>query len=75
MNPVDVPAHPDHFGDAVRAVWRNLGWLLASRGLVAMLSLFYLGVIARSLGVSGFGRFALVAGAAQALATLVAFQT
>ena len=75
MSPVDVPAHPDHFGDAMRAVWRNLGWLLASRGLVAMLSLFYLGVIARSLGVSGFGRFALIAGAAQALATLVAFQT
>lgn len=60
---------------AGRAVMRNLGWLLASRGVMAVLSLVYLGIVARSLGVTGFGRFALITGAAQALATLVAFQS
>jgi O-antigen/teichoic acid export membrane protein len=60
---------------AMGAVARNLGWLLASRGVVAILSLFYIGFATRSLGVKDFGRFALVSGASQALATLVAFQT
>jgi O-antigen/teichoic acid export membrane protein len=58
-----------------RAVARNLGWLLASRGVIAVLSLFYLGFATRALGVVGFGRFALITGAAQTLAALVAFQT
>ena len=58
-----------------QAAARNLGWLLASRGLLAVLSLFYLGIVTRALGVTGFGRFALIVGAAQALATLVAFQS
>ncbi|WP_375427379.1 lipopolysaccharide biosynthesis protein [uncultured Sphingomonas sp.] len=62
-------------GRAGRAVARNLGWLLASKGVLAVLSLFYLGFAARALGVTGFGRFALITGAAQALATLVAFQS
>ncbi|SFP67244.1 lipopolysaccharide biosynthesis protein [Sphingomonas rubra] len=59
----------------MRAAARNLGWLLASRSVLAVLSLFYLGIITRSLGVTGFGRFALITGASQTLATLVAFQS
>lgn len=62
-------------GRAGRAVARNLGWLLASRGVQAVLSLFYLGFVTRALGVTGFGRFALITGASSALATLVAFQS
>ena len=58
-----------------RAAARNLGWLLASRGVLAVLSLFYLAIATRALGVEGFGRFALITGASQTLATLVAFQT
>ena len=69
--PLAPPTHPGLF----RAAARNLGWLLASRGLLAVLSLFYLGIVTRALGVTGFGRFALIVGAAQALATLVAFQS
>jgi O-antigen/teichoic acid export membrane protein len=57
------------------AVVRNLGWLLASRGVVAILSLVYLGIATRTLGLVGFGRFALITSAAQALTTLVAFQS
>jgi O-antigen/teichoic acid export membrane protein len=54
---------------------QNFGWMLASRGLAAVFSLIYLAIITRSLGVSGFGRFALITGAAQLLANLLAFQT
>lgn len=70
-----LPPSETGLGQAARAVARNLGWLLASRGLLAILSLFYLGIAARTLGVYGFGRFALITGAAQALSTLVAFQS
>lgn len=62
-------------GRARRAVLRNLGWLLASRGVLAVLSLIYLAIATRALGVTGFGRFALITGAAQALSGLVTFQT
>ncbi len=59
----------------VRAAARNLGWLLASRGVLALLSLVYLGVATRTLGAADFGRFALITGASQAIALLVGFQT
>ncbi|MBV1916978.1 MAG: oligosaccharide flippase family protein [Sphingomonadaceae bacterium] len=49
--------------------------MLASRGLAAVFSLIYLAIITRTLGVSGFGKFALITGAAQFLANLLAFQT
>lgn len=59
----------------MRAIARNLGWMLASRGVLAVLSLIYLAIVTRTLGVAGFGRFALITGAGQALATVVGFQT
>ncbi|MCP3734372.1 lipopolysaccharide biosynthesis protein [Sphingomonas sp. RP10(2022)] len=62
-------------GGPMRAIARNLGWMLASRGVLAVLSLVYLAIVTRTLGVSGFGRFALITGAGQALATIVGFQT
>lgn len=54
---------------------QNLGWMAASKALAAVFSLIYLAIITRSLGVSGFGRFALITGSAQLLANLLAFQT
>jgi hypothetical protein len=57
------------------AVARNLGWLLASNALMAVLSLVYIGIATRSLGLADFGRFALITGTAQTLATLVSFET
>ncbi|MEG8052665.1 hypothetical protein QP185_04385 [Sphingomonas aerolata] len=59
----------------LRSAARNLGWLLASRSVLAILSLFYLGFATRTLGVVDFGRFALITGAVQALTTFVGFQT
>jgi len=58
-----------------RAVMQNFGWMLASRGLAAVFSLIYLAIITRSLGVSGFGKFALITGAASLISSLLAFQT
>ncbi|RZM26151.1 MAG: lipopolysaccharide biosynthesis protein, partial [Sphingomonas sp.] len=72
--PADAPPRAGTTG-IFRAAARNLGWLLASRGVMAILSLFYLGFATRTLGVVDFGRFALISGAAQALATFVGFQT
>ena len=60
---------------AVMNVAQNFGWMLASRGLSAVFSLIYLAIVTRSLGVEGFGKFALITGAAQLLSNLLAFQT
>ncbi len=60
---------------AVVSVVRNFGWMLSARVLAAVFSLIYLAIITRSLGVTGFGKFALITGAAQFLANLLAFQT
>lgn len=56
-------------------VFGNAGWFLGSRGITGLLSLFYLALAARSLGLAGFGQFALVQGLAQAIAGFVTFQT
>lgn len=71
----DPNGDPGALRRAASAVARNLGWLLASRGVLAVLSLAYLGLATRTLGVAGFGRFALIITAAQALAVFVGFQT
>ncbi len=54
---------------------RNTGWLLAGKGVGAVLSLVYLGLAARTLGAGRFGQFTLILGAAQAATGLVGFQT
>jgi O-antigen/teichoic acid export membrane protein len=62
-------------GRGVRAAGRNLGWLLAGRGTDAVLSLLYLGMATRTLGLTDFGRFTLILGASQSLITFIAFPT
>lgn len=59
----------------LRGVLANLGWLLASNALMAVLSLVYIGMATRTLGLADFGRFALITGTAQTLAMLVSFET
>ena len=56
-------------------ILRNTGWLLGGKGLSAVLSLVYLAIVARSLGVAGFGKFTLILGAAQAIELLASFQS
>ena len=60
---------------SMQAVTRNLGWLLASKGLASVLSLVSLALITRSLGISDFGKFALITAAAQLIASALAINT
>lgn len=61
-------------GKLLPGILRNLGWQLASRAIAALLSLGYLVIITRTLGVHGFGKFALLTGTAQIIANGLAFQ-
>jgi O-antigen/teichoic acid export membrane protein len=55
-------------------VFRNTGWLIAAKGVGAVLSLGYLAIAARTLGPALFGEFTLILAIAQALVGLVSFQ-
>ncbi|MGE4431362.1 MAG: lipopolysaccharide biosynthesis protein [Sphingobium sp.] len=54
---------------------RNTGWLLGSKGIGAILSLFYLAITTRTLGPEGFGIFSLVIAAAQFISRIVTFDS
>jgi len=54
---------------------RNAGWLLGGNGLGGLFSLAYLGIATRSLGLDGFGRFALILAYGGAAANIVGFQS
>lgn len=54
---------------------RNTGWLLGSKGLGAVLSLFYLAITTRTLGPEGFGVFSLVIAVAQFIARIITFDS
>jgi O-antigen/teichoic acid export membrane protein len=60
---------------SLKSAAQNFGWLLSGRGVAAVLSLFYLGIITRTLGPEGFGQFALVTSVAQTIIAIVGFQT
>jgi O-antigen/teichoic acid export membrane protein len=74
--PEDAPVTPrPPRAGSLRAVLVNMGWLLGGRGVAAVLSLLYIAVITRTLGLTGFGQFALIVGTAQTVTALVSFQT
>lgn len=52
---------------------RNLLWLMSGKGVAAILSLVYLGVATRTLGVVDFGRFALILSMGGAIALFAQF--
>lgn len=64
-----------HAAGGYRRIFRNIGWLLGGKGFGAIVSLVYLAILARSLGVKDFGHFSLIFGTAQALVALAGFQT
>jgi O-antigen/teichoic acid export membrane protein len=49
--------------------------MLSGKGVNALLSLVYMAIITRTLGVERFGQFALALGAAQGVELIVAFQS
>ena len=54
---------------------QNTGWLMGARGVNAVLSLVYLALVTRALGVTGFGQFILCVTFAQAVVGMASFQT
>ena len=61
--------------DGFARILANTGWLLGGKGVGAVLSLAYLAIVTRTLGVADFGRFALVLSAANVIKTLVSFDS
>lgn len=59
----------------MRRLIRNTGWLLGGRGVNAALSLVYLALATRTLGLEGFGYFALIIALGQTVTGVANFQT
>ncbi|HYD23164.1 MAG TPA: lipopolysaccharide biosynthesis protein [Croceibacterium sp.] len=59
----------------IRRALTNTGWLMGARGINAVLSLGYLALATRALGLEGYGRFVLCVTFAQAITGLASFQT
>lgn len=59
----------------MRRIFKNMGWLLGGRGFNAVLSLVYLALATRTLGLDGFGYFAIIVAMGQTVTGLVNFQT
>lgn len=54
---------------------RNIGWLLTGRGVNAVLSIAYLALATRTLGLDHFGYFAIILALGQTVTGLANFQT
>ena len=59
----------------MKRLFKNMGWLLGGRGLNAVLSLVYLALATRTLGLEGFGYFAAIVALGQAVTGIASFQT
>ncbi|HEX7740925.1 MAG TPA: oligosaccharide flippase family protein [Sphingobium sp.] len=61
--------------DGFARILANTGWLLGGKGVGAVLSLAYLAIVTRTLGLTDFGRFTLVLSAATVIKTIVSFES
>ena len=61
--------------DSLVRVFRNSSWLFSAKGVGAVLSIFYLAILTRTLGVAGFGEFMVIVGAIQVLTAVLKLQT
>lgn len=59
----------------IKRALQNTGWLMGARGVNAVLSLGYLAMATRSLGLAGFGQFILMVTFSQALVGFCSFQS
>ena len=64
-----------HKPGQLTAILRNAGYILLGKGLGGLLSLVYVALAARSLGMDGFGHFVLILAFGQSIAGLAQFQT
>lgn len=59
----------------IRRALTNTGWLMGARGFNAVLSLVYLALATRALGLEGFGAFTIITSFALAVVGFASFQT
>jgi O-antigen/teichoic acid export membrane protein len=59
----------------IRRALTNTAWLMGARGVNAVLSLGYLALATRALGLEGFGKFILAVSFSQAVVGIASFQT
>ncbi|MCR2832825.1 lipopolysaccharide biosynthesis protein [Parerythrobacter lacustris] len=59
----------------MKRLLQNIGWLLSGRAVNALLSLVYLALATRTLGIESFGYFALIVALGQTVTGLANFQT
>jgi len=71
----DQPSRPVDDGAGLRRVGANAGWLMMARIVQAVLSIAYLAIATRTLGLADFGRFSLIVAIAQGISAVVGFQT
>jgi O-antigen/teichoic acid export membrane protein len=69
------PAAPAGRQASLRNILLNTGWMLGGKGVSAALSLVYLAIVTRSLGVEGFGQFTLALGVGQAVSGFCSFHS
>jgi len=60
---------------ALRRIFANTGWLAASKIVSGILSLFYLAIVTRTLGVADFGLFAMILATGQLISIAVKFES
>ncbi len=56
-------------------IMANTGWLMSGKAFGALCSIAYLAILARTLGLKGFGHFSLIFGTAQALIAIAGFES
>jgi O-antigen/teichoic acid export membrane protein len=59
----------------LKRILANTAWLLGGKGVGGVLSLFYIAILTRSLGLKSFGHFSLVFGTSQAIIAVAGFET
>lgn len=59
----------------INRIFVNVAWLMGGKGFAALCSVIYLALLARTLGLKGFGHFSLIVGTGQALTAIAGFQT
>ncbi len=59
----------------MKRLFTNMGWLLGGRGINAVLSLVYLALATRTLGLEGFGHFGAIVALGLVVTGLANFQT
>ncbi len=59
----------------MKRLFTNVGWLLGARGINAALSLVYLALATRALGLETFGQFAAISALGLAVNGIASFQT